>query len=103
MWYYISDKNHVVGSNPNDMSGNSGWVKNSKIIDNLTDKNGIALYELNDGEIVLRSQEEIPAVDVTQADSLPTLEERITKVEAVIDGAPPLVEMIEALNILLGE
>lgn len=33
----------------------------------------------------------------------PTLEERVAKVETVIDGAPPLVEMIEALNILLGE
>ena len=33
----------------------------------------------------------------------PTLEDRVVKIETVIDGAPPLVEMIEALNILLGE
>lgn len=103
MWYCINEKNHVVGSNPNDMSGNSGWIENSKTIDNLTDENGIALYALNDGEIMLRAQEEMTAVDTAQVDSLPTLEERVAKVEAVIDGAPPLAEMIEALNILLGE
>lgn len=32
-----------------------------------------------------------------------TLEERVAKVEMVIDGAPPLAEMIEALTILLEE
>jgi hypothetical protein len=33
----------------------------------------------------------------------PTIEERLAKVEIVIDGAPPLAEMIEALTILLEE
>ena len=36
-------------------------------------------------------------------DTAKTLEDRISKVEMVIDGAPPLAEMIEALTILLEE
>ena len=42
-------------------------------------------------------------VDCEKNAAEPTLEDRVVKIETVIDGAPPLVEMIEALNILLGE
>ena len=103
MWYYINDKNHVVGSNPNDMSNNSGWIENSKIVDNLTDENGIALYELNDGEITLREKEEVSVVNPVEADSERSLEDRVAEIETLVKGTPTYGELLEAVNILLGE
>lgn len=77
MWGYFID-GKCVGTNPNNMDGNSGW---EKVPDNT----------------VPVEIEEFP----TEV-AIP-LEQRVAAVEAVINGSPPLAEMVEALNVLLGD
>lgn len=62
MWLYIDYAGRVLGGNPNDMTGNTGWeqieVPESFNIDMLHDDHGAALYKLVDGELTERSEEE---------------------------------------------
>lgn len=104
MWYYINEKNHICGRNANDMSGNSGWIENSNVIVSLNDENGAPLYEFAEGKIIKRTQTEIESNSPEQLTlTEPTLEERIASVEAVVKGTPSYGELLEAVNILLGE
>ena len=98
MWYYINDKNHVVGSNPNDMSNNSGWIENSKTIDNLTDENGIALYKFVDGEVVKRDQKEMMVVNIptpVKDETGQSIEEKITVLEEELKSLKEQFELKE--------
>ena len=79
---------------------------------NETESNGIYLYDTCSKEVINRPilreliERDFDAWVLSFAQEAPrkqTVEQRISKIETVIDGAPPLVEMIEALNILLGE
>lgn len=77
MWgYFENDK--CIATNPNDMSGNTGWK------------------EVPDDTIPVQTKEE-PAPVVG------TLEERVAAVEALVTGTPSYGELLEAVNILLGE
>ena len=62
MWLYVDYVGRVLGANPNDMSGNTGWeqaeVPENFNMDALYDDRGAALYKLVDGEIVERTDEE---------------------------------------------
>ena len=62
MWLYIDYSGRVLGANPNDMIGNTGWeqaeVPDDFDIDMIYDNHGAALYKLMDGELVPRSEEE---------------------------------------------
>ena len=62
MWLYIDCFERVLGANPNDMTGNTGWeqaeVPEDFDIDQLYDGRGAALYKLVDGQLVERSEEE---------------------------------------------
>ena len=62
MWLYVDCAGRVQGANPNDMTGNTGWeeveVSEDFDIDLLYDSHGAALYNLVDGEIIERSEEE---------------------------------------------
>ena len=68
-WIYTDEQGRVLANNPNDMSGNSGWINTSSLIPEiLTDENGVALYKVSKGKIAERAQTEIDA-------DMPVLEE----------------------------
>lgn len=62
MWLYIDYAGRVLGANPNDMTGNTGWeqaeVPEDFDINQLYDDRGAALYKLVGGELVTRSEDE---------------------------------------------
>ena len=68
----------------------------------MVDYNGTPLYKLDGGKVVERTQEELD-VDKPVIVPIPTLDERLAAVEAVVKGTPSYGELIEAVNILLGE
>jgi len=77
MWGYFID-GKCIATNPNSMDGNSGWEK-------------VPVNTLPD-------QLEEPI-----AEAPATLEQRVAAVEAVVKGTPSYGELLEAVNILLGE
>ena len=86
MWYYKNDKNNIVGSNPNDMAGNTGWVWANEVVVEITNKDGIPLYQYDGANIVKRLEQEIeedrmklisalePEESMTEAELLARLE-----------------------------
>ena len=62
MWLYIDYAGRVLGANPNDMKGNTGWeqaeVPEDFDIDHIYDDHNAALYKLVDGELTVRGEEE---------------------------------------------
>lgn len=62
LWLYVDCAGRVLGANPNDMEGNTGWeqaeVPEDFNIDMLYDERGAALYRFVDGELVERTEEE---------------------------------------------
>lgn len=103
----VDAQNHVTGVCPDNLTGGAGWVwVNTELtpMDNLEDANGVALYKLVDGAVVKRTQEELsadhPAIVVEPE---PTLETRVEEIEALVKGTPSYGELLEAVNILLGE
>jgi hypothetical protein len=68
----------------------------------LTNHDGIPLYKIVKGKVVARTAKEIDA-EKAEFISVPTLEERLAEVEALVKGTPTYGELLEAVNILLGE
>lgn len=68
----------------------------------MTDYNGLPLYCFDGKKVVARTQEELDA-DKTAIVPAPTIDERLAAVEAVVQGTPSYGELLEAVNILLGE
>ena len=68
----------------------------------MMDYNGVPLYKLDGGKVVARTQEELDA-DKPVIVPVPTIDERLAQVEAVVKGTPSYGELLEAVNILLGE
>lgn len=68
----------------------------------MTDYNGTPLYKWDSVKVVARTQEELDA-DKAVIVPVPTIEERLAQVEAVVNGTPTYGELLEAVNILLGE
>ena len=68
----------------------------------LTDLNGLPLYKFDGGKVASRTQEELDA-DKPVVIPVPTIDERLAQVEALVKGTPSYGELLEAVNILLGE
>lgn len=77
MWGYF-ENGKCIATNPNDMSGNTGWKKVP--------------------ENTVPDRVEESAIEVVS-----TIDERLSAVEAVVNGTPSYGELLEAVNILLGE
>lgn len=97
----------VTGVCPDNLTGGDGWHwMETKLMpsDNLEDANGIALYKLVDGVVVKRTQEELSAdLPAIVVEPEPTLETRVEEIEALVKGTPTYGELLEAVNLLLGE
>ena len=68
----------------------------------MTDYNGAPLYKFDGKKVIVRTQEELDA-DKPVVILVPTIDERLAAVEAVVKGTPTYGELLEAVNILLGE
>ena len=68
----------------------------------MTDYNGVALYKWDGKQVVARTQEELDA-DKPVIVPVPTIDERLAAVESVVKGTPSYGELLDAVNILLGE
>lgn len=93
MWIYIDDQSRVLGYNPNNMAGNTGWIEThdpiftppeegAEINVSLFDYRDIALYKY-DAEtdaVTERTQEEMDA-DWVEPVPTPNPNEKITQLE----------------------
>lgn len=68
----------------------------------MTDYSGVPLYKFDSGKVVIRAQAELDA-DKPVVVRIPTIDERLAAVEAVVKGTPSYGELLESVNILLGE
>ena len=68
----------------------------------MTDYNGVPLFKFDGKSIVARSQEELEANKPVVV-PVPSIDERLAAVEALVKGTPTYGELLEAVNILLGE
>jgi len=68
----------------------------------MTDYNGTPLYSFDGGKVITRTKLQLEA-DKPVVVPIPTLDERLAAVEAVVKGTPSYGELLEAVNILLGE
>ena len=68
----------------------------------LTDYNGVPLYKFDGKQVIERTKLELES-DKPVIVPVPTIEERLAQVEAVVKGTPSYGELLEAVNILLGE
>ena len=60
MWIYVDNRKRIFGYNYNNMSGNTGWQQISGDVPKiLMNEHGIPIYELVDGQITPRSQEDV--------------------------------------------
>lgn len=89
MFVFLDEEQRILGLNPNDMRGNTGWaevadaaltahtgVSVEEMFDGLRDENGVALYKLVDGEGWERMAEEKEA-DIVATPVTPTPEEKL--------------------------
>lgn len=68
----------------------------------MTDYNGVPLYKFYGEKVIERTQKELDA-DKPVIIPATTIDERLAAVEAVVKGTPSYGELLEAVNILLGE
>lgn len=68
----------------------------------LFDPNGVPLYKLDGAQVVERTQAELD-MNKPVVTPLPTFEERLAAVEKLVKGTPSYGELLEAVNVLLGE
>lgn len=58
MWIYVND-DLVLATNPNDMTGNTGWVEHDgEIAEPLFDEYGVPMYAYENGLLRERTEEE---------------------------------------------
>ena len=82
--------------------GGRHFELNGSINPPMTDYSGAPLYSFDGKKVVARTQEELDA-DKPVIVPVPTLDERLAQVEALVKGTPSYGELLEAVNILLGE
>lgn len=68
----------------------------------IMDHNGTPLYKYDGAKVVARTQTELDA-DKPVIVPAPTIDERLAQVEELVKGTPTYGELLEAVNILLGE
>ena len=80
MFISIDDYGRINAYNPNDLSGNTGWVETEETIEEpLFEEHGVPIYKYVDGAVVHRTQEEIdadipaPSDEVSAEEALSTL------------------------------
>ena len=83
-------------------NGGRHFELNDVINPQMTDYNGVPLYKLDGGKVVARTQEELDA-DKPVIVPVPTIDERLAQVEALVKGTPSYGDLLEAVNVLLGE
>jgi hypothetical protein len=60
MYIYLDSKNRIIGWNPNDMTGNTGWYKTDEIIPvDIFTIDGIPFLKFVSGQVVKRTEAEI--------------------------------------------
>ena len=82
--------------------GGRHFELNGVINPQMTDYNGVSLYRFDGKKVLARTQEELDA-NKTVIASPPSFEERLAAVEELVKGAPSHGELLEAVNVLLGE
>lgn len=82
--------------------GGRHFELNGVINPQLVDDNGTPLYKFDGGKVVERTQEELDA-DKPVIVPVPTIDERLAQVEELVKGTPSYGELLEAVNLLLGE
>ena len=81
MWLDI-DNNLVLGANPNNMAGNTGWVEyNGEIAEPLFDEYGVPMYACENNVVRERTLEEREA-DRPRRIELPSEAERLDALES---------------------
>lgn len=85
MWVYTDNDKRVLGTNENDMSGNTGWEHtNCALPESLFDARGIPMYKISGGKINPRTQAEMDA-DYVPPEETPTTEQRVNALETTTD------------------
>lgn len=73
---YVNDQK-IVAINPNDMSGNTGWLTTEDpIAEPITEEHGVPIYKFVNGHVANRTPEEI-AADIPVDDPQPSKEEKL--------------------------
>lgn len=86
MWIYVSN-NLILGTNPNDMTGNTGWVEyDGEIAEPLFDEYDVAMYAYENGVIRERTEEEREAERPVPQPPQPTVTELEAMLNALIRG-----------------
>ena len=86
MWIYV-DSDRVAARQPNNMSGNTGWVEyDGEIVGPLTDEYGVLKYAYDNGAIRERTEEERAADRPAPPPQRPTLEEIYAALEMLLNG-----------------
>ena len=68
----------------------------------MTDYSGTPLYSFDGKKVVARTKLQLEA-DKPVVVPVPTIDERLAQVEELVKGTPSYGELLEAVNILLGE
>ena len=82
--------------------GGRHFELNGAINPPMVDEFGVPFYKFDGKKVLARSPEELDA-DKPVIVPAPTIDERLAAVEAVVKGTPSYGELLEAVNILLGE
>ena len=94
MWIYADNQKRILGYSTNNMFGNTGWQDVlEEVPDVLTNEHGVPLYELVDGQITPRSQEDVDA-DYVPPEPVPPLEDRVDAVEIKTGDLEEALDMI---------
>lgn len=88
LWLCTDEDGRLLGLNPHDMTGNTGWqeavdasvLDDDPMLTSLTDARGIACYKVSEGVVYTRMAEEMNA-DYTEPEEMKTENERIAKLE----------------------
>ena len=81
MWIYVNN-DLVLSTNPNDMTGNTGWVEyDGEIAEPLFDEYGVPMYAYENGVLRERTEEEREA-DRPSRIELPSESERLDALES---------------------
>ena len=99
----MGENNRITGINPNDMSGNSGWLETTdtaltthigvdydEMFSRLSEEHGVALYKFVNGYGENRTAEEIAAdiaaIPAPQPSETEQLRTRVVELKSVIDA-----------------
>lgn len=105
LWLYCDGENRLLGMNPNNMTGNTGWIEavdasilgENPMSAQLSDSRGIAKYTAAGGVVTARTQEEMDA-DYIEPETRKSDSERLDDVEAqVAMHTECILEMSEAV------